>query len=143
MNYEINIQNSEIFFDRELSWLDFNCRVLEEAADPSNPILERLKFLCITESNLDEFHMVRVANLRSKLSAGNDGRSLNGMRFSEIIQAVSSKVNEFIHKQYEIYTNSILPELKSNKINLIEDYTELTESEIELIKKYYKLITTL
>ncbi|MCP5493314.1 MAG: polyphosphate kinase 1 [Leptospiraceae bacterium] len=138
MNYEINIQNSEIFFDRELSWLDFNCRVLEEAADPSNPILERLKFLCITESNLDEFHMVRVANLRSKLSAGNDGRSLNGMRFSEIIQAVSSKVNEFIHKQYEIYTNSILPELKSNKINLIEDYTELTESEIELIKKYYK-----
>ncbi len=74
-----HLNNKDIFFERELSWLDFNFRVLEEANDPTNPVLERLKFLCITESNLDEFFMVSVAGLRDQINSGIDEKSLNGM----------------------------------------------------------------
>ncbi|MCB1159970.1 MAG: polyphosphate kinase 1, partial [Leptospiraceae bacterium] len=129
MNKQLSIDNPEIFFDRELSWLDFNYRVLEEAADPVNPILERLKFLCITESNLDEFYMVRVAGLRGILMSGNDGKSLNGMRYSEVFQRISKKVSQFVEAQYEILINSILPELKEKRINIIEDPALLLEEE--------------
>ncbi|MCP5499298.1 MAG: polyphosphate kinase 1 [Leptospiraceae bacterium] len=138
MNKQLSIDNPEIFFDRELSWLDFNYRVLEEAADPVNPILERLKFLCITESNLDEFYMVRVAGLRGILMSGNDGKSLNGMRYSEVFQRISKKVSQFVEAQYEILINSILPELKEKRINIIEDPALLLEEEIHHIQRYYK-----
>lgn len=138
MGMKINKGNTGIFFDRELSWLDFNYRVLEEAADPANPILERLKFLCITESNLDEFYMVRVAGLKNLLANGHDGKSLNGMAYSEIIQAISQKVSGFVETQYNILINSILPELKENGINIIEDPNELSDTEISFVRKYYE-----
>ena len=130
--------NKDIFFERELSWIDFNFRVLEEACDPTNPVLERLKFLCITESNLDEFFMVRVAGLRDQVNSGIDEKSLNGMRSSEVILEISKKVNTFIQKQYEVLVDKIIPDLKANNINIINNHSELKTTEIAYIKKYYK-----
>jgi polyphosphate kinase len=133
-----SLNNKDIFFERELSWLDFNFRVLEEANDPTNPVLERLKFLCITESNLDEFFMVRVAGLRDQINSGIDEKSLNGMRSSEVILEISKKVKTFIQKQYEVLVEKIIPELKANRINIINNESELKPTEIAYIKKYYK-----
>ncbi|HMV41212.1 MAG TPA: polyphosphate kinase 1 [Leptospiraceae bacterium] len=132
------LNNKDIFFDRELSWLDFNFRVLDEAADTSIPVLERLKFLCITESNLDEFFMVRVAGLRDQVNSGIDDKSLNGMRNSEVILEISKKVKIFIREQYKILVDQIIPSLKANKIHIITNEADLKPTEISFIKKYYK-----
>lgn len=135
----IDINNPAIFFDRELSWIDFNARVLEEAENPSNPILERLKFLAITESNLDEFYMVRVAGLRDKLFGGEqDDRGLNGMTAGEIMLELSNRVSLFVQKQYQILINNILPELKKSGIIIIQSVDELSTEDVEDITKYYK-----
>ncbi|TGN19406.1 polyphosphate kinase 1 [Leptospira idonii] len=134
---KIELGNPNIFFDRELSWVDFNFRVLEEAQDPGNPLLERLKFLCITESNQDEFFMVRVAGLINLKQAGIEERSLNGKRTSEIVSELYEKVSGFVKKQYDCLSD-ILQELKSNKIIVVQDPSELAGEDIQFVKNYYK-----
>lgn len=134
---QIDISNPEIFFDRELSWVDFNFRVLEEAQSLENPLLERLKFLCITESNLDEFFMVRVAGLINVRQNGGEERSLNGQTTSQIILSLSKKVADFTESQYSTL-NQILRELKKEGINLIHNPDELSPEEIKYVKDYYK-----
>jgi len=133
----IDLSNPEIFFDRELSWVDFNFRVLEEAQSETNPVLERLKFLCITESNLDEFFMVRVAGLLNIQSSGADERSLNGQSTTEIITSLSKKVSDFVFAQYKTLAD-LIKLLKKENINLIQNPEELTQEEIKIIKEYYK-----
>src|SRR6187401_2897866 len=88
----IDLEDSALYFNRELSWLDFNDRVLQLAEDPSVPLLERVKFCAIWESNLDEFYMVRVANLHDQLEAGMDVRGADGLSASEQIDAVRERV---------------------------------------------------
>lgn len=134
---EIHLNNPNIFFDRELSWIDFNRRVLEEANDPENPLLERLKFLSITETNLDEFYMVRVAGLRNLVKEGNDERSLNGDSASEILSDLSDKVRVFVREEYETFART-LEELKVAGIHLILNPEELTIEEIKQIQNYYQ-----
>ncbi|TGK47477.1 polyphosphate kinase 1 [Leptospira kanakyensis] len=134
---KIELGNQNIFFDRELSWVDFNHRVLEESFDKENPLLERLKFLCITESNLDEFFMVRVAGLLNLKSAGIEERSLNGKRTSETLAELYSKVGLFVKRQYEAL-GEILVELKENKIVVVQDPSELAGDDIQFVKNYYK-----
>ncbi|TGK82396.1 polyphosphate kinase 1 [Leptospira noumeaensis] len=134
---KIELGNQNIFFDRELSWVDFNHRVLEESFDQENPLLERLKFLCITESNLDEFFMVRVAGLLNLKSAGIEERSLNGRRTSETLAELYSKVGQFVKRQYESLSE-ILVELKTNKIVVVQDPSELAGDDIQFVKNYYK-----
>ncbi|EOQ88788.1 polyphosphate kinase 1 [Leptospira yanagawae serovar Saopaulo str. Sao Paulo = ATCC 700523] len=134
---KIELGNQNIFFDRELSWVDFNYRVLEESFDKENPLLERLKFLCITESNLDEFFMVRVAGLLNLKNAGIEEKSLNGKRTSETIAELYSKVGQFVKKQYESL-DEILIELKENKIVVVQDPSELAGDDIQFVKNYYK-----
>lgn len=133
----IHIGNPDIFFDRELSWIDFNKRVLEEANDPENPLLERLKFLCITESNLDEFYMVRVAGVKNMLEEGNDEKSLNGQRASEILTELSKKVQAFVKVQYNTLSVT-MDQMRENGIELVLDPKELRANEIEDIVRYYK-----
>jgi polyphosphate kinase len=135
---EISLQNHSIFFDRELSWLEFNFRVLEESEDLSNPILERLKFLCITESNLDEFYMVRVAGLRELVNLGREEKSLNGMKTGEILSSISEYVKKMLEKQSQILQSQILPELKKSHIHLIQDVEDLLEGDIPFLKIFYK-----
>lgn len=134
---EIHLNNPNIFFDRELSWIDFNRRVLEEAQDSENPLLERLKFLSITETNLDEFYMVRVAGLRNLVKEGNDERSLNGDSASEILSDLSDKVRAFVREEYETFSRT-LEELKVAGIHLILNPEELTIEEIKQIQNYYQ-----
>jgi polyphosphate kinase len=88
----IDLEHPDLYFNRELSWLDFNDRVLQLAEDDSVPLLERIKFCAIWESNLDEFFMVRVANLEDKLEAGRDARGADGMTVIEVVGAIHERV---------------------------------------------------
>ena len=121
-----------LYSNRELSWLEFNQRVLEEAEDSTNPLLERVKFLCIVSSNLDEFFEIRVAGLRqqreSKVSqAGPDGMSPN-----EQLVAVSQRVRKMVDDQYRLWNETLLPGLEKQNIFFLP-YDDLSDDE----KKYY------
>ncbi len=134
---KIEIGNPNIFFDRELSWVDFNFRVLAEAQDNNNPLLERLKFLCITESNLDEFFMVRVAGLINLKKAGIEEKSLNGKRTSEVLSELYLKVSNMVEQQY-VCLDQIQKELKENDIVIVQDPADLAGEDIQFVKDYYK-----
>lgn len=138
MTLELREDNSELFFDRELSWLDFNFRVLEEAKDTSNPILERLKFICITESNLDEFYMVRVAGVREMMLAGAEDRGLSGLKPQEVLLEISQKAKKLMKEKQTTLKQEVLPELKKNGITLIQDTSELLNGDVQFLKIYYK-----
>ena len=121
-----------LYSNRELSWLEFNQRVLEEAEDSTNPLLERVKFLCIVSSNLDEFFEIRVAGLRqqreSKVSqAGPDGMSPN-----EQLVAISQRVRKMVDDQYRLWNETLLPGLEKQNIFFLP-YDDLSDDE----KKYY------
>src|SRR4051812_50216229 len=88
------LEDSSLYFSRELSWLDFNDRVLQLAEDPSVPLLERAKFVAIWESNLDEEFMVRIANLRDIVEAGTQTKTADGMSASEVLAAARARVVE-------------------------------------------------
>ena len=87
------------FINRELSWLEFNQRVLNEARDDGNPLLERLKFFCITSSNLDEFYEVRVAGLKEEVEAGGLARSQDGLSPAEALRAVQERIGRLVREQ--------------------------------------------
>jgi polyphosphate kinase len=99
------------YFNRELSWLEFNARILEEALDKSNPLLERMKFLAIVNSNFDEFFMVRVASLKAQVRSGDTSPDGSGMRPAEQLDAISRRAREIIGKQYDCLAE-ILPALE-------------------------------
>src|SRR3954465_7947678 len=88
------------FFNRELSWLEFNQRVLDEALDPKTPLLERLKFFCITSSNLDEFFEVRVAGLKQQIESDVVERSTDGRTASETFDVVAKRIQSMVQQQY-------------------------------------------
>jgi len=108
----------EFFFNRELSWLAFNERVLEEAADPANPLLERAKFAAITASNLDEFFMVRVAALQSEVHEGGTAPDSSGLTPAQQLTAISTRVHAFVERQYSILTGQLLPALAQEGIRV-------------------------
>src|SRR5689334_6271789 len=99
------------FFNRELSWLEFNQRVLEEARAASIPLLERLKFLAITASNLDEFTMVRVGSLQLLQAEGDSRPDPAGMTTSAQLQAIGERMHTFAAEQYQCYLNDLEPAL--------------------------------
>ncbi|MFL5566013.1 MAG: RNA degradosome polyphosphate kinase, partial [Gemmatimonadaceae bacterium] len=108
-----------LFLNRELSWLAFNTRVLHEAVDERNPLLERLKFLAIFNTNLDEFYMVRVAGLRRQVAAGLHHLPPDGMSPSEQLTAISTRVNELMRAQRELLYDKLLPALAGHGIRLV------------------------
>ena len=101
--------NSDAFVNRELSWLEFNRRVLEEAQDPSVPLLERVKFLAIFSSNLDEFFMVRVAALKRRIHAGDQTAGPDGLTPAETTEAVAARVRELVDAQHHCFLGEIQP----------------------------------
>lgn len=99
--------------NRELSWLGFDERILSEARDKSIPLFERLKFLSITASNLDEFFMVRVASLLDMVNAEYKGKDIAGMTAREQLDAIHDRVHEFVNVQYSTWQRSLLPDFAS------------------------------
>src|SRR5256885_515324 len=118
------------YFNRELSWLEFNARVLEEAADPSNPLLERLKFLAIFSSNLDEFFEIRVAGLQQQVYAGVDPQDYgaDGLAPADQLAAIERRVHELVAAQYRILGTDVLPGLAAGGIERVR-FAELTDTE--------------
>jgi polyphosphate kinase len=109
----------ELFLNRELSWLEFNGRVLEEACDASNPLLERLKFACIVAGNLDEFFMVRVAALKNALSEGDTAPDVAGLTPAQQLRGISEKAHAMVDLLYSTVTGEILPPLGERGIKIV------------------------
>ena len=109
----------DLFFNRELSWLAFNERVLEEAADPANPLLERAKFAAIVASNLDEFFMVRVARLRNAIDEGDSEPDASGLTPLQQHAQVSARVHDGVARLYALVTGELLPALAGNGIRIV------------------------
>src|ERR1700693_1935356 len=107
-----------LYINRELSWLEFNSRVLHEAFDARNPLLERLKFLAIFSTNLDEFYMVRVAGLRRQISAGVQHLPPDGMPPADQLAAILKRVAELVEQQQQCLYDVLLPELEGHRIRL-------------------------
>lgn len=136
MNRIYTYDNYENFFNRELSWLEFNQRVLNEAKDNTNPLLERLKFLAIASSNLDEFFMVRVGSLYSQIQAGFEEREVSGLTPSEQIEKILDKVRGMVNDQYKTYEH-LYDHLGNKKIKIFT-YDMLNEEQINYVNDYYK-----
>jgi len=137
MAHKTDFSEERFFTNRELSWLLFNERVLSEARDKQLPLFERLKFLSITASNLDEFFMVRVASLKDMVNAGYKKRDIAGMTAMEQLTLVNEKTHELVGRQYSTYNRSILPQLSANGLHLISHHEDLTREEGAFVDSYF------
>jgi len=125
------------YVNRELSWLEFNQRVLEEALDATNPLLERVKFLCIVSSNLDEFFEVRVAGLRQQRSHNISETGPDGLSPGEQLRAISQRAEKMVADQYRLWNEDLLPALERENIFFLQ-WDELTKEEKEYYTGYFQ-----
>ena len=130
-------ESTPLFFNRELSWLEFNRRVLEEAMDPSVPLLERLKFLCIVSSNFDEFFQIRVAYVKRQILSGNQVNCPSGLRPSEQLDRIRKEVREIVDLQYRTLYEEILPGLADHGIRYLKP-TEWDLKHLEYIETLFE-----
>ena len=128
----------EYFENRELSWIKFDERVLNEARDKTIPLLERLKFVSITSSNLDEFFMVRVASLKDMVHAGYKKKDIAGMTAKEQLSAINMATRELVETQYTTYNRSLVPLMKANGIIVIDEFEKLSSEQAAYVDKYFK-----
>ncbi len=124
------------FTNRELSWVHFNGRVLSEAEDEEIPLFERLKFLSITSSNLDEFFMVRVASLKDMVHAGYTKKDISGLKPSEQLKLLYGVLHEFVDRQYRIY-KSLCDECAKQELIFIDRYEDMTKEQAEYADRYF------
>lgn len=130
--------NPKYYGNRELSWVLFNHRVLNEARDKNIPLFERLKFLSITASNLDEFFMIRVASLKDMVNAGYDKPDIAGMTPKEQLKALHAAIHELVELQYSTYNRSLLPLLEQKGLHIIKHHEHLTEEEAAFVDSYFE-----
>lgn len=131
-----NYKKTEYYMNRELSWMEFNDRVLEEARNKNNPLLERINFLGITQSNVDEFFMVRVASLHKLVAAGITSTDSSGMTPQKQLNEINKKEHKEVEKRYSTYSRSLLPLLEKNDI-YIKDISDLSKLQYEFIRRYF------
>src|SRR5437763_15263066 len=124
------------FINRELSWLEFNQRVLNEALDSSNPLLERVKFFCIVSSNLDEFFEVRVAGVKQQIESDVVARSIDGLTSSETFRAIVKRVRRMIEVQYRCWREELRPQLAEARIHFLH-FSELSSADLQHLESYY------
>ena len=132
----IRVPTSNLFLNRELSLIEFNKRVLAQAENRETPLLERLKFLSIVSSNLDEFFEIRVAGLKEQIKLGSLVRTPDGMESGEVFKIVSEKTHELIKKQYQLLNHEILPELASEGINFLRR-ADWSGAQQEWVKAFF------
>jgi len=137
MDPEADLSSPEFYINRELSWLDFNRRVLEEARDETNPLLERVKFLAIVANNLDEFFEVRVAGLQQLCADDSPATGPDRLTPAEQLQRVSARTHELVREQYRCWNEELLPALAREHIHLWEA-RKLKGDHLKFIKKYWK-----
>ena len=126
------------FFNRELSWLEFNQRVLDEARDASHPLLERLKFFCIVGSNLDEFFEVRVADLKQEIESGTVSRSPDGRTPQQTLAAVTTRARRMVEEQFAVWCTDLVPALAAQGIHFLA-FEQLTAADVAWVEKFYQL----
>ena len=134
---ENNYLKHEYFYNRELSWISFNYRVLSEAQDSKLPLLDRLRFLAITASNLDEFFMIRVASLKDMVHVNYTKKDIAGMTPGEQLLAISKKTHELVHEQYDVY-GKLISKLADNGIHLISHYEDLDDKQERYVNEYFR-----
>src|SRR2546427_1549758 len=125
------------FINRELSWLEFNRRVLEEAQDPAQPLLERVKFLTIVSSNLDEFFEIRVAGIKQQIESETSNIGPDGLSPTETFNRIQKVVRELVATQYSLWNEELLPLLAKNGIR-IPKMTELSAKRAAWMHKYFQ-----
>ncbi len=138
MDKKTDFSNPKYYENRELSWLKFNGRVLNEARDKKIPLLERLKFISITSSNLDEFFMVRVASLRDMVHADYRKCDIAGMTPKEQLAAINTHTRELVNLQYQTYNRSLVPLMHQNHIFVLDAYEKLNEEQAAFVDRYFE-----
>lgn len=135
----VDFNAPNLYWNRELSWLEFNGRVLEEARDKQNLLFERIKFLSIVSSNLDEFFMVRVASLKDMIHANYKKRDLAGMTAEEQFEAVQQKTHEMVDWQYSTWQRSLMRELDQTAgLHIAADYSGLSDAEETFLDHFFQ-----
>jgi polyphosphate kinase len=125
------------FFNRDLSWIEFNRRVLEEALNPELPLLEKVKFISIFASNLDEFYMIRVSGIKDQIAAGITGPTIDGLTPHVELQRIEKAVKPMLDALSNLWLNEVVPNLKKNNVHIL-DYQELSETEKEKLTAFFK-----
>ncbi|HXJ74076.1 MAG TPA: polyphosphate kinase 1, partial [Candidatus Dormibacteraeota bacterium] len=125
------------FINRELSWLEFNQRVLDETLDTKNPLLERVKFFTIVSSNLDEFFEVRVAGIKQEMESEVVERSVDGLTATETFRAITGRVRRMVEQQYRCWREQLRPALAKRGIRFLQ-FRELKKADLEWLERYYR-----
>ena len=125
------------YFNRDLSWIEFNRRVLEEALNPELPLLEKIKFISIFLTNLDEFYMIRISGLKEQIAANVIEPSIDGYTPREQIRKIEKTIQPMLKEVLDLWTESIVPELKKNGISILE-YNDLDDSEKKILTDYFQ-----
>ncbi|RBW49076.1 polyphosphate kinase 1 [Marinobacter sp. F3R11] len=133
----INLDASENYFNRELSQLQFNYRVLKQALDTTHPLFNRLIFCCIFSSNMDEFFEIRVAGLRQQMKYGREAVGADGMIPEQALSEISRVAHEYINEQYDILNNVLIPELEKENIHFVRR-REWTPEQTEWVRNYFE-----
>ena len=125
------------FFNRDLSWIEFNRRVLEEALNPELPLLEKLKFISIFHSNLDEFYMIRISGLKEQIAANVSEPTIDGLTPQVQLQKIEKLLQPMLQQVMDLWLNKVIPELREQKIDIVE-YNKLSDNEKEILTEYSK-----
>ena len=133
-----DFKNPTYYTNREMSWVLFNHRVLSEARDKNIPLFERLKFLSITASNLDEFFMVRVASLKDMVNAGYNKRDIAGMTPTEQLEGLNKQIHELAELQYSTYNRSLIPLLEAQGLHVIKKHEQLSDKEATYVDQFFE-----
>ncbi len=134
----VDLRDPSLYVNRELSWLEFNRRVLHEAADPRTPLLERVKFFSIFSSNLDEFFQVRVAGLKQQVAAGIVERTADGMTPEAQLRSIAAVVRQLLEEHNHCLMGEVLPALAEQGVRLEQDLSQLSQADREHLESYFQ-----